>query len=35
MGEILVKIVEGSLGEHPEKELERRAELHMRRREGS
>ena len=35
MGEILEKIVEGSLGEHPEKQLERRAELHMRRREGS
>ncbi len=31
MGEILVKIAEGSLGEHPEKELERRAELHMKR----
>ena len=35
MGEILVKILEGSLGEHPERELERKAELHRRSRGGS
>ncbi len=35
MGEILVKIVEGSLGEYPERELERKAELHRRSIEGS
>lgn len=31
MGEILVKIVEGPIGEHPEKELEEKAEFHKKR----
>lgn len=31
MGEILIKIVEGSIGEHPERELEEKAELYKKR----